>query len=132
MGIFDKMFKNENEPRKEEKKQIPWIDLKQMEMLDEIVEASKHQPVAILKHSTSCGISKMVLRNFEKTYDLEEKNMKLYFLDLLNHRDISNKIASRFNVPHESPQLLVLKDGKVIYVASHSEIEAEKLKSISE
>jgi len=131
MGIFDKIFKNENEPKKEDKKQIAWIDIKHIEMLDEIVEASKHQPVAILKHSTSCGISRMVLRQFESSYDLNDEDMKLYFLDLLNHRDISNKIASRFNVPHESPQLIVLKDGRVIYDASHSEISTEKLKSIS-
>lgn len=100
-------------------------------MLDEIVEASKHQPVAILKHSTSCGISRMVLRQFEATYDIREEDMKLYFLDLLSYREISNKIASRFNVPHQSPQLIVLSEGKVIYDASHSEISADKLKSIA-
>jgi len=127
MGIFDKIFKNDNEPKKEEKKQVSWIEIKQMEMLDEIVEDSKHQPVAILKHSTSCGISRMVLRQFESTYNINPEDMKLYFLDLLSHRDISNKIASRFNVPHQSPQLIVLKDGRVIYDASHSEISAEKL-----
>ena len=131
MGLFDKMFKNENESKKEEKKNISWIEIKQIEMLDEIVEDSKHQPVAILKHSTSCGISRMVLRQFESTYDIKEEDMKLYFLDLLSHRDISNKIASRFNVPHESPQLIVLSEGRVIYDASHSEISADKLKSIS-
>ncbi|SDS37461.1 bacillithiol system protein YtxJ [Gillisia sp. Hel1_33_143] len=131
MGIFDKIFKSDNEEKNVEKKQISWIEIKQMEMLDEIVEASKHHPVAILKHSTSCGISRMVLRQFEATYDIREEDMKLYFLDLLSYREISNKIASRFNVPHQSPQLIVLSEGKVIYDASHSEISADKLKSIA-
>lgn len=127
MGFFDKIFNSEKDKNKAEIKTVPWIQLTEIETLDEIVEISNNQTVAILKHSTSCGISRMVLRQFEQTYDLKEEQIKLYFLDLLNHRDISNKIASRFNVPHESPQLIVLKDGKVVFDASHSGIEAGKL-----
>jgi bacillithiol system protein YtxJ len=127
MGFFDKIFNSEKDNNKAEIKSVPWIQLTEIETLDKIVEISNNQTVAILKHSTSCGISKMVLRQFEQTYDLKEEQIKLYFLDLLKHRDISNKIASRFNVPHESPQLLVIKDGKVVFDASHSGIEAGKL-----
>lgn len=127
MGFFDKIFNSEKDKNKAEIKTVPWIQLTEIETLDEIVEISKNQTVAILKHSTSCGISRMVLRQFEQTYDLKEEQIKLYFLDLLSHRDISNKIASMFNVPHESPQLLVLKDGKVVFDASHSGIESGKL-----
>jgi len=127
MGFFDKIFNSEKERPKAEIKAVPWIQLTEMETLEEIDEISKKQTVAILKHSTSCGISRMVLRQFEQSYDLKDEQVKLYFLDLLNHRDISNKIASRFNVAHESPQLLVIKDGKVVFDASHSSIQAEKL-----
>lgn len=127
MGFFDKIFKSEKDSVKNEIKKLSWNQLTEMETLDEIVEISKNQTVAILKHSTSCGISRMVLRQFEQTYDLKEEQLKLYFLDLLNHRDISNKIASRFNVPHESPQLIVIIEGKVVFDASHSGIEAGKL-----
>jgi bacillithiol system protein YtxJ len=130
MGFFDKMFKSENDDNKPEKVSVPWIQLTQIETLEEITEDSFNQPIAILKHSTSCGISRMVLRQFEKNYNLEPDSIKLYFLDLLSYRDISNKIASRFNVPHESPQLIVIRDGKSIYVASHSEIDVNKLKTI--
>lgn len=126
MGFFDK-FKSERDIAKEEIKKVPWNHLTKIETLEEIAEISFEQPVAILKHSTSCGISRMVLRQFEKEYDLHEGRMKLYFLDLLNHRDISNKIASKFNVPHESPQLIIIKDGKAVYDASHSEINAGTL-----
>lgn len=127
MGFFDKLFNGEKDTAKAEIKAVPWIQLTEMETLDEIAETSKKQTVAILKHSTSCGISRMVLRQFEQSYDLKDEQMKLYFLDLLAYRDISNKIASRFNVPHQSPQLLVIRDGKVIFDASHSSIQAEKL-----
>lgn len=127
MGLFDKLFKSEQDIAKEEIKKVPWHEIKEMETLDEIVEISMKQPVAILKHSTSCGISRMVLRQFEQNFDLKEEQVKLFYLDLLQHRDISNKIASKFNVPHESPQIIVLKEGRVVYDASHSEISPEKL-----
>ena len=127
MGFFDKIFNSEKDTNQAEIKTVPWIQLTEMETLDEIAETSKTQTVAILKHSTSCGISRMVLRQFEQSYDLKEEQIKLYFLDLLSYRDISNKIASRFNVPHQSPQLLVIKDGEVVFDASHSSIQSEKL-----
>jgi bacillithiol system protein YtxJ len=127
MGFFDKIFNSEKDTNKAEIKKVPWIQLTEIETLDEIAETSKKQPVAILKHSTSCGISRMVLRQFEQSYDLKDEQIKLYFLDLIAYRDISNKIASRFNVPHQSPQLLVIVDGKVVFDASHSSIQSEKL-----
>ncbi len=130
MGFFDKMFKSDNDDNKPEKVSVPWIQLTNIETLEEIAEDSSNQPIAILKHSTSCGISRMVLRQFEQSYDLDPDSVKLYFLDLLSYREISNKIASRFNIPHESPQLIVIKDGKAVYDASHSEIDVNKLKTI--
>lgn len=130
MGFFDK-FKSERDIAKEEIKKVPWIELTDMETLDEIAEISQEKPVAILKHSTRCGISRMVLKQFEEDYDLKEEEVKLYFLDLLNHRDISNQIASKFNVPHESPQLIIIKNGKAVYDASHSQVKADSIKEFA-
>ena len=130
MGFFDKIFKTENNNDQPEKVPVPWIQLTQMETLEEIAEDSSNQPIAILKHSTSCGISRMVLRQFEQNYNIDPTSVKLYFLDLLSYRDISNKIALRFNVPHQSPQLIVIKDGKSVYDASHSDIDVNKLKTV--
>ncbi len=128
MGFFDKMFKAEDKGDKLDKPGVPWIQLDSLEMLEQVDAESYKQPVAILKHSTSCGISRMVLRQFEKDYDLEPDSVKLYFLDLLRFREISNRIASKFNVPHESPQLIILKDGKVVHDSSHSAIEVNSIK----
>lgn len=127
MGFFDK-FKSEKDIASKEIKKVPWKEITDLETLDTLTQESYKKPVAILKHSTSCGISRMVLRNFEQEYDLKEEDYNLYFLDLLRYREISNKIASRFNVPHQSPQLIILKEGKVVYDASHSEVKAESLK----
>lgn len=126
MGFFDK-FKSERDIAKEEIVNVPWNQLTEVETLDEIARISHEQPVAILKHSTRCGISRMVLKQFEQDYNLEKDKVKLYFLDLLNHREISNKIASKFNIPHESPQLIIIKDGKVVHDASHSAVSADSL-----
>ena len=64
----------------------------------------------------------MVLSQFKKDFDTSSTNLDLHFLDLLNHRDISNAIAERFNVVHESPQLLIIKNGIAVSNASHGSI----------
>ncbi|AVR45835.1 bacillithiol system redox-active protein YtxJ [Christiangramia fulva] len=131
MGLFDKIFKNENEGEKKENTVVPWNELTSIEQLDSIKIESEEQYVAILKHSTRCGVSRMVLRMFESDYNLpEDAPVKLYFLDLIAHRDVSNAIAEKFGVRHESPQLIIIKDAEVVHHASHQQIEAGKLKEL--
>ncbi len=127
MGIFDK-FKSQRDISKKEINEVPWHALTEAEQIDKIESESKDQCIMIFKHSTRCGISRMVLNNFEKEYDLTEEDHKMYFLDLLANRDISNLVAERFEVRHESPQLIIVKDGKVVHHASHHSIEVESLK----
>lgn len=128
MSLFDKIFKSSQDIAKDEINEIPWHPLTRMEQLEEIEKESHKKTVVIFKHSTRCGISKMVLRNFERDFAAtSEKELKLYFLDLLSNREISNEIASRFGVQHESPQLLILKEGKVVQHDSHHAIKAESL-----
>lgn len=132
MGIFDKVFKSQRDVSKEEIKEVPWHALTQLKQLDDIEEESAKTTVAIFKHSTRCGISRMVLKNFENDFTgEEEKGFKLYYLDLLSNREISNEIANRFGVHHESPQLIVLRDGKVVHSASHHSIQAETVKELA-
>ena len=126
MGFFKKLRSPKNIV-KEAAVEVPWHQMVQLDQLDTIVEESKTKPVVIFKHSTRCGISRGVLRIFERNYNLKEDQIKLYFLNLLAHRDISNEIAARFKVHHESPQLLVIKDGEVVHHNSHHSIDAEHL-----
>lgn len=128
MGLFDKVFKSQRDITKDEIKEVPWHALTAPEQLDKIEEESKERSIAIFKHSTRCGISRMVLSNFEKEYDLDEKDHKIYFLDLLANREISNLVADRFEVRHESPQLILIREGKVVHHASHHSIDVEDLK----
>ncbi|PKB18214.1 bacillithiol system redox-active protein YtxJ [Flavobacterium sp. 5] len=127
MSIFSNIFGgSENENTSNSK--VKWIPLTFSGQLDEIVAFSDQNPVVIFKHSTRCSISRFALKQFEKEYDLKD-NVDAYFLDLLEYRDISNEIATRFNVFHQSPQLILIKDGKSVYDVSHDAIDAEELKS---
>lgn len=106
---------------------VGWRQLIDLGQLNEIIAESTDKPVIVFKHSTRCGVSKMVLKQFENEFDLNEK-ITPYFLDLLEQRALSNEIANRFGVGHESPQLLLIRNGKSIYDASHSNINVEDLK----
>ncbi|WBL21396.1 bacillithiol system redox-active protein YtxJ [Zunongwangia sp. HRR-M8] len=128
MGIFDKMFGAGDKESKNGSK-VNWTALTDISQLEVAEMESQHQLVAILKHSTRCGISRMVLKQFENSYDIpEDAEVKLYFLDLLSHRDISNEIAERFKVRHESPQLIVLQGKKVVHHSSHQDIQVQNIK----
>ena len=127
MNLLKKIFRSK-EISKEPKKIIPWNRLTSVDQLIEIEKESFHQSIAIFKHSTRCGTSSMALRQFERQFEIDNAKVKLYFLDLLSFRDISNEIAIRFQVFHQSPQLIVLKDGNTIHHSSHYQIDADLLK----
>ncbi|TPN82136.1 bacillithiol system redox-active protein YtxJ [Aquimarina algicola] len=127
MGIFKKLFGSEGQEHKEEKQALPWQELKTIEQLDQILDASSTRTQAIFKHSTRCGISRMVIRNFEDSFDIPEGQVDLYYLDLLNHRDVSSEISSKFQVFHESPQFIVIRNGATVHHSSHSMITPQVL-----
>lgn len=100
-----------------------WSKINTLDQLEEIKQESYNKPILLFKHSTTCSISNMALNRMERNYDqIKVGNLKPYYLDLLSHRDISRKIAEEFDVEHESPQAILVKDGKAIYDASHYDI----------
>lgn len=121
MSLFGTLFGN-NEPHKDTKNIPNWIPLTTENQLEELKNISKTHPVLIFKHSTSCGISNMVIKRFEKLFSEEHQSLKVYYLDLLRYRTISNEIANRFEIVHESPQLLVIKNEVCVFNASHYSI----------
>lgn len=108
---------------------VNWLKLNSVEQLEMIKEESKVQPVLIFKHSTRCGISSMALNRLEREWSEELNNVKTYYLDLISYRQVSNAIESEFGVYHESPQLILIEDGKVVYDASHMSISTVELKN---
>ncbi|MGK0414308.1 MAG: bacillithiol system protein YtxJ [Polaribacter sp.] len=124
MGILKNIFGGKDgEKSKEGKKSyLTWIPLTSLAQLEEIKEQSKTEAVFIFKDSTRCGISKMVIKQFENLFLEEHQNLKVYYLDLLNHRDISAEISAMLQVMHQSPQLIVVKNEVCVHHASHSDI----------
>ena len=104
-----------------------WIDLTDEQQLQQINELSATQPVVIFKHSTRCSISNMAKSRLDRAQAPE--NTPFYYLDLLKYRNISNKIAETYNVYHESPQILVIKNGECTYDESHNGIDMKEIVS---
>jgi bacillithiol system protein YtxJ len=107
-----------------------WINLTDLHQLDEIDALSQEKSVMIMKHSTRCSISSTALNRLERGWGEAHKNIQTYFLDLLQFRNISNAIASRYNVEHESPQVLIIRNGKCVYDAAHTGISAGEIGDI--
>ena len=108
-----------------------WIALTSTDQIDQIKFSSSSQPILIFKHSTRCSISAMAENRLERAWvDEEIPSMETYHLDLIQHRNVSDYIASTFSIPHESPQVLIISDGQCIYHNSHMGIAYHEVKRI--
>lgn len=125
MGLLKKIFGGESTNKEE--KVLPWIPLTELSQLEIIEQKSHLKTQVVFKHSTRCGISSMVLNQFVDAYGFSVNDLDLYYLDLLNYRDISNEVGYKFQVIHQSPQLIVIKKGVVQAYASHGDINAVDL-----
>ncbi len=101
---------------------LNWSHLESEEQLQAAIEESHDRPVVLFKHSTRCSISFMALDRMNGESALNEKDAGLYYLDLLKFRNLSNKIEELFEVRHESPQMIVLRNGVVVHHSSHGAI----------
>lgn len=103
-----------------------WQDLNELDQLDQILEASNNKTQVIFKNSTRCGICKAEKAEIEESYNYEGK-VDMHLLDLLNYRPISSAIAEKFKIEHQSPQLIVIKNGGVVYHESQHDIDIKKI-----
>ncbi|NJM80725.1 MAG: bacillithiol system redox-active protein YtxJ [Flavobacterium sp.] len=124
-NIFGGNSSNDEKVTNQEPK---FYTLKNIDQLDEINTISNERSVVLFKHSTRCSISRFALKRFDAEYDYTDEQMDWYLLDLLEHRDISNAIATKYEVMHQSPQIIVIKNGKAIFTTSHDAIDAGELK----
>jgi bacillithiol system protein YtxJ len=108
---------------------LPWINLTSTDQFLDEWNNSSINTLLIFKHSTRCIISKMALKKFENDWEKETIACKLLFLDLLEYRTVSNCIAETTLVVHQSPQVIVIKDKKAVYFASHEQISFEGVKN---
>ena len=101
---------------------IKWNALTRIVEVNDLVEQSHQQPCLIFKHSTRCSISSFAKSRLENDWNLSEQDIQPFYLDLINYRDVSNFVADHFAIDHESPQVLLIKDGICVYHTSHLDI----------
>ena len=104
-----------------------WIPLTKEEQLDILTKSSYTRPQLIFKHSIRCSISTMAKNRLDKA--MQPADIDFHYLDLINYRAISNKVADRFGVQHQSPQVLMIKDGKCVYDESHMGIAMDEIEA---
>lgn len=105
-----------------------WKKLEDIEQLDEIVEESATRPVVIFKHSIRCSISALTLQRLERKWSAKDHEQATgYLVDLIRNREMSDAVAGRFDVRHESPQVLVIRNGKSIFDTSHMAITYDRV-----
>lgn len=107
---------------------MQWKNITDLTQISEIQQKEGYS--LIFKHSTRCSVSSMAKRRFELDWEVLPADTSLYFLDLISYRDISAQIADTFQVHHESPQILLIKNGDCILDASHSDISADEVAEV--
>jgi len=133
MGIFDRFKSNREAVKQEEGEQafakvsLPWNPLLRADQIPGLMNQSHDKPILIFKHSTRCIISAMVLRELEANAEKLTELGHWYYLDLIANRDCSNKIAQELKVVHQSPQLIIVRNGVVLWDASHQAITPETI-----
>lgn len=99
---------------------MDWKKLESLEQLAHIKKESQEKPVLIFKHSSRCSISSIAWDRLKRNWKSEDsEKVSPYFLDLISYREISNTIAKEFEVYHESPQIILIKEGEAVYDTSH-------------
>jgi bacillithiol system protein YtxJ len=109
---------------------FPWIEIESLIQLNEVLQGANEKPILLFKHSTRCSISIMALNRFQKEWNIEDDRIVPYFVDLLEHSDVSNAIETMTEVQHQSPQAIVWSKNRALYSASHNGISASKIQSL--
>lgn len=110
-------------------RKLNWNNIESVEELKTAFAGTEQQLGLFFKHSTRCPTSRMVLNTFESEWR-EDENCKLYFIDLLKHRDVSNALAELAGIEHQSPQAILIKEKTSIYNNSHSGISASEIEKL--
>lgn len=105
-----------------------WKQLNSIEQISELIATSYEKPVLIFKHSIRCGTSVMIKHQLETNWSFSTEELEVYYLDLINYRSISSKVAETFGVVHQSPQIIIIKDGEATFNTSHLMINTNAIR----
>lgn len=125
MGLFDTFFGKKSEAKTE--KNNTWHPLSEIDQLNDVLEQSVDQPQLIFKHSTKCGVSTVAKKNLEAVFEQITPHADIHIVNIIEDREVSNKIASELNVRHESPQLIKVHQQEILWDISHGKIQPQKV-----
>lgn len=98
-----------------------------LDELDHALGESRHRPLVLFKHSYSCGVSAEALDELLTHLADKRRDARYAMVTVQTHRDVSNAISARLGIRHETPQALVVHDGRVVWSASHFRVSAAAL-----
>lgn len=109
-----------------------WGEISTSSELKDIDKASYEKIQFIYKHSSRCATSYFALRNLQDLSEEVRKVADLYMVDVIGQRSLSNEISSHYDVRHESPQVLLIREGQVRWNGSHGEVRSDVIKEVIE
>lgn len=102
-----------------------WVEITDTDAIERIIHRSNRKPQFIFKHSTRCPISSHAYTEVSSVTDDIADEVDINYVDVISQREVSREIARRLDIEHESPQILLVENNKVVWDASHYDIEGE-------
>lgn len=127
MSVFDSL---KNLVMQGEDSGPEWIPLNEPEQIEQVLERSKNKPQIIYKHSTRCAVSSIALFSLQGLSADTKEQADFNFLNVIDQRELSKFVSEKLQIRHESPQLLLIRDGEVEWHGSHYEVKAETVAEI--
>jgi bacillithiol system protein YtxJ len=106
--------------------------LDRLDQLDELLAESQARPLLLFKHSYSCGVSLEALDEIVDHLNQESLDARYAMVTVQTHRELSNAVASRLGVRHQTPQAILVRDGRVVWSASHFRVNASEIRKALE
>jgi bacillithiol system protein YtxJ len=106
--------------------------LQHLVQLDQLLTESQHRPILLFKHSFTCGVSAEALDEIIEHLNAHALDAGYAIVTVQTHREISNEVAVRLGVRHQSPQAIVIKDGRAVWTASHFRVNAAEIRKALE
>lgn len=123
MGIFDTIKETFSSSGRADF----WNDMDDAGQIESMISASEGRPQLIYKHSSRCSVCFFAKKQIEDIPETMREQVDLHFVDVIGWREVSNAIAEEFSVRHESPQLLIIYDRKVVWHGSHQDIQTDAI-----
>lgn len=101
--------------------------LSDLDMLEAAIAESRERPVLLFKHSRTCGVSAEALDELRAHLDRDGAGATYKMVTVQSHRHVSDEVADRLGIRHETPQAILIRDGRPVWKASHFRITADAL-----